>query len=651
MNFKNTLRLMATTLIVAIATISCDDSGADNNGGTPAEKAEGFTLKTKGSSVDNLSVEVEVTNADVENYIVAMMTKSDFASDYDSDLVAAADGATTALVADEAIDFSVVDDEYVFSGDATVDLASAWELKAGTSYVVLVYGIDALGAQTTAVAWKNVSTQRESQYSEYVDYLFINELDPNQDWVELYNVDRESINLDGFYLMNEAGDRVELTGKVSPMALVSFDCSVNGHGDVITLYDGDDKIVDDIELPSDLGTSSSYGRATDGAETWKEFTSPSRDGSNGMIDGSEAAFEVVKLYNTDEDIAFKVIPSAAVKDYNFIYITVSEEGFNDNSEEGFGGNINNLADYCASYYQMLMVDFESADNSYVYSGGYAAAINAAWMWKVEAGNNYVTAVFAVDENGNRVTKPVRYDAVASGSYSSTDEGYTQWLGDWDVTCLDTEGNPMTLDVSIMPHVEDYSYVVVGFDVSVLRADCYQVATRMQGEYSDTHEPYDMLAFNSESTIQYYQDEKIGMTRVYYNAVCTAAEFPNGVFIGGDYPAFYGPMNENGTSATLMGYEGQYGTGKSFETQYMAPAAFAMEQPSGSNFYGYPNDAAYGGEKSTLSPTAPYNFAKADAASAPSKVAASTPNIFKSTINKAMNAPFYPSNMKRICLKK
>ena len=650
MNFKNTLRLMATTFLVALATTSCEEAVSDDDSKDPVDKVESFTLKTKGSSVNNLSVEVTVTNDDVENYVVAMMTKTNFVREYDSDLEAAAAGATDALIADKSIDCAVVDDQYVFSGDATVDLASVWDLNAGTSYVVLTYGVDGLGGLTTAVAWKNVSTQRESQYSEYVDYLFINEVDPNDDWVEIYNNDRESIELDGFYLKNKAGDRVELSGKVSSSALVSFDCSVNGRGDSLTLYDGDDKIVDDVEIPSDLGVSSSYGRTSDGAEEWKEFTTPSRDGANGMVGGGDEAYTVTKLYSTEEAIAFEVTPSESVKEYNFTYITVPEELFNANGEEGFSGDINILADYCAAYFQSLMVDFTSPDGSYIYSGEASAAINAAFMWIVEPNTDYVTAVFAVDKEGNRVTVPVRYDSTSTGSYESTEKAYSQWLGNWTVDCLDTEGNPLTMDVSIAPLVEDYSYVVKGFEVSALRSECVQIANRMQGTYSDTGEAFDMLSFNSESTIQYGEDPELGMVRIYYSAFCAAAEYPAGIFISGNYPAIYGPMNEDGKSATLVGYEGQYGSGKDFNVLCMAPAVFAMEQPNGNNFYGYNNDDEYGGADSQITPSAPFTFTKSDASSAPRK-SYSTPNIYRSAMNKALNAPFYPSNVKRICLKK
>ncbi len=639
MNLMYKLRLFVAVLFAAVVAVSCEETvtGGDNT----AELIDGFTLVTSGSSVTNLSVDVTVDSDQVGNYVVALMLKSAFTDDYESDLTTAAAAASASLVADYNVDFSIVDQAYVFNGDASVNLATAWPLASGTAYIVLVYGVDALGAQTTNVAYKNVSTQYESTISDYTGTIFINEVDPNTDWIELYSIDREAISLDGFYFVNSAGDKTSLDGLSLPaLGYVAVDSNVNANGDTVTLYDGDDKLVDDIDVPV-IGVASSYGRKTDGSDTWVEFTSPSRGTANGMASYEGEAFTVAEHYNSESAVVFIVTPNQALASYNYAYITLAEEYFN--SADYFGGDITAMADWCAAYYQYVGVDAAIADGKFIFNG--ADVINAANCWLVEKDKKYITAIFALDEDCNRVSEAVKYEATATGSLPEMSDSYSKWIGTWDFTCTASDGKSLTMDVVIEPNIVDWTYHVTGFDVSALRSVFPVTAYLLEGEDETTSEEFSYLAFSNENTLYYFDPEADGQAgRLYSGSLSTVIGEDRLSLVGGSYISIFGVMGEDGESATLEGYLGELTSGAAFQVEYQTALFESYAADEYGSVYSYYNDEAYGGSTSEKYPKSPYTATKTSSSTATSAPARAMsvdgvmPNLYRAAISKALNAP-------------
>ncbi len=632
------LRLLVAVLFAAVVVVSCEEA-ATGSGDNTADLIDGFTLVTSGSSVTNLSVDVTVDSNEVGNYVVALMLKNTFTSDYESDLAAAAAGASTSLVADYNVDFAIVDDTYVFNGDATVNLATAWPLASGTSYIVLVYGVDALGAQTTNVAYKNVSTQYESTISDYTGTIFINEVDPNTDWIEIYSADRETVALDGFYFVNEAGEKTSLDGlSVGALGLLAVDSSINANGDTVILYDADDKLVDDVEVPV-IGVTSSYGRKTDGADAWTEFTTPSRGTANGMASYEGEPFEVVEYYNTEDAIVFFVYPNSQLSSYNYAYITLAEEYFT--SAEYYNSDINELADACSEYYQYINVDASTADGKFIFNGN--DAVNAASCWYLEANVKYVTAIFAVNSDGVRVSDAVKYEATTSGTLPAATESYSKWIGSWDFTCTASDGKSLTMDVTIEPAILDWTYYVSGFDICAYRSYYPATAYLAEGTDETTGEAYSYLAFMCEETMYYFDPDYDGEAgRIYSGALSTVTGYDGIYVVGGSYISIFGTMGEDGDTAILEGYSGELTTGDYFQVEYNSLILESYEESTYGYLYTFYNDDAFGGSTSTKYPLSPYTATRTSSvASAPAKVAAAdgtVPNLYRAAISKALNAP-------------
>ncbi len=656
------LRLFVAVIFASVVAVSCEGTLADDK---LDNLKEGFTLAVTGSSAEDVSVSVKVTNDDVVNYAVALISNESFKNTYESDLNVAAVAASAILVADYKVDFTLPDDKYIFSGDATIVLADSWEVTAGGSYVVLVYGVDAMGAQTTKVASKNIVTKAVSNWSEYADRMCLNEIAPDADWIEIYSVDREDVELDGFYVQNEKGDKTPLDGMVvESNSLFVFDCKVNANGDVITLFDSEGKVIDTIDV-DEVSINASYGRKNDGAEDWVEFKEPSRGEPNGMAKYEGDAFKVTEVYSDATTMAVTIVPNEAlIDDYAYAYITLPTAIFNDDAY--YGGDVRALADSGAYTYQYWGVDFEYPDYKYVLYGD--MTVNLVYdIWGLyENITEYTSVIYAVDAEGYRVSEPIRYDAVLEGTHTPTSESYKKWLGDWDATCTDSEGNPMKIEITIVPNIDDFSYYVAGFDISSQREYSSASAYLFEGVDDDGVE-FSEFAIDANESLYFYDPEEGGQSGKLFNAaMCAISSYPGeSILVSGSYYGFYGKMGESGETADLQGNEGEISTGDTFKVNYLHTSIFDFSGDK-NEFYLIHNHEDYGGNEATTKryPTSPYTLTKverepatpdapADVKRRSSRTAdalcngSAVPNIYRSAMFKALNAPIQARTMKHL----
>ncbi len=156
--------------------------------------------------------------------------------------------------------------------------------------------------------------------------IFINEVHPDgepQDWVEIYNMNSESINISGFLLCDDKGTEDDdafiipegtIIEKGAFLILESFAFGIGKSGDQISLYDTKGDLVDAIAIPEYLDDNKSYSRISDGSSIWEY-----REASKGTTNNNESssilinevftygdqktieALDWIELYNTTSE--------------------------------------------------------------------------------------------------------------------------------------------------------------------------------------------------------------------------------------------------------------------------------------------------------------------------------------------------------------
>ncbi len=561
MNLIYKLRVVVAVLFATMLTVACDNSSDEG----VASLGEAFTLSVIGDTQIDLSVDVTVTNDAVENYVVGILTKVSYTNTYSSDATTAANGIIE-LISDKVSNYSTVDNKYIFNGDQTANLAIAWSLEQGTSYVIFAFGINSNGEVTTDVTMASVSTSRESMYSDLTSILYINEIDPNEDWVEIYNSGREVLSLDGYILCNSDGkddeDAVTLPAGTSIAigGYIVVELNISANGDYITLYDEDIKIVDYISTPI-IGLTSTYGRSNDASDTWEEFksTESTKGSANGMLDtNGEEPFEIELQYTTDNRIIIKVIPHDNVGNYTYgCYPT-----YTINHTDGYQGDIEWFMDDICDYQRGFGFPIEEVDNLVVFNGNSYISCSDQWtIWTVDGYPDHTVAVCGIDEDGYRNTPPVYIEVAAEGVYEmGVDASYDKWLGSWTFKSTTSNGStpsPITFDITIEDNIRSMDYYMTGFDISVLREDPQKVFYNA----SDA-----TLYIDPQTTCMYASasdpDNFFNCAgKFLYAAIDAQTQDSGPVAVKGDYIAMTGTLSdsENGTLVGNSYYDSSNGT--------------------------------------------------------------------------------------------
>lgn len=134
--------------------------------------------------------------------------------------------------------------------------------------------------------------------SDLKDIIYINEVsadNPSEaDWVELYNSNAHVADLSGFYLsdsIDSAKWDFPVGSTIAGNSYLVVVCDGTGEGantdfklragvDQVALITPDKKTVIDSLLTIAPAGTGSYGRVTDGADTWTVFANPTKGSTN-----------------------------------------------------------------------------------------------------------------------------------------------------------------------------------------------------------------------------------------------------------------------------------------------------------------------------------------------------------------------------------
>ncbi|MCX7881121.1 MAG: lamin tail domain-containing protein [Patescibacteria group bacterium] len=108
--------------------------------------------------------------------------------------------------------------------------------------------------------------------------LKINEIYPapeknKYEWIELYNDENNEVNLDGYFLIDLANNKIKiLDSSISPFGFTIASPSssiLNNSGDTVYLYAcPENKLIDFITYPDGISSSLSFGRILNGSNIW-----------------------------------------------------------------------------------------------------------------------------------------------------------------------------------------------------------------------------------------------------------------------------------------------------------------------------------------------------------------------------------------------
>jgi hypothetical protein len=170
---------------------------------------------------------------------------------------------------------------------------------------------------------------KREQESQAQQAIVINEFLPNPlgdecpttgiygEWVEIYNKGTSDVDLDGWYIKDEAGNTIIISNSnthtastiIGPQGsgsewLVVFlnGCILNNNGDTLYLYDNNDQLIDSYTYTGSTVENKSYARYPDGTETWYDPI-PTPGGPNRLEPGrQQAIFQEDDSDGTDQEV-------------------------------------------------------------------------------------------------------------------------------------------------------------------------------------------------------------------------------------------------------------------------------------------------------------------------------------------------------------
>lgn len=141
-----------------------------------------------------------------------------------------------------------------------------------------------------------------------VPEVYLNEFDPNNKKIEIYNATDAEVDMTGWILTKDNDESTKFViaatdarAKIAAKGFVVFTCKSDGTADpsfglsptkgfIITLKDKDGNVVDNVDNSSareggivTMGETQSWGRETDGAENFVLFDTPTIGASNGTV--------------------------------------------------------------------------------------------------------------------------------------------------------------------------------------------------------------------------------------------------------------------------------------------------------------------------------------------------------------------------------
>lgn len=138
--------------------------------------------------------------------------------------------------------------------------------------------------------------------------------------------------------------------------------------------------------------------------------------------------------------------------------------------------------------------------------------------------------------------------------------YDRWIGTWRLTSTTSlyAGVPISLDVVIAKHYNAITYEVYGWDVSSIRWENPIIA-----QFDDTD---NSMIFHNNTPVDAKGNSALDGYTVSSLASCKIPGLSDSTYVGGDYPAIYGTIEDDidgNVSAVMECYEGVLGSDYSF----------------------------------------------------------------------------------------
>ncbi len=157
MKHKNLLHL-GVLLILSISLFACSKDGTDTQSDPlPAP----LSIEVNDTSCDNLTATINVSDVELcSKYVVGVVAQTTYDDELRTDDKLAKHIKDAIL--EKGASFVRVDESYLFSQSSSVSLSKAWDIKSGTSYLIVAFGITSSGEVTTEVAQKLVTTDDQA---------------------------------------------------------------------------------------------------------------------------------------------------------------------------------------------------------------------------------------------------------------------------------------------------------------------------------------------------------------------------------------------------------------------------------------------------------------------------------------------------------
>ncbi len=292
--------------------------------------------------------------------------------------------------------------------------------------------------------------------------------------------------------------------------------------------------------------------------TYKSITTVDTNGN--VVDSSDddilmGAFTLDLFYATEDNIVISVTPNNEYVDCYYTYGFATESDYS----IYYSSNPSNVMENYLNYFNDLNIDFETANDVIIFNG--EGLISLTDYWAPVANTTYIIVVAAVDADGNMISDPKVISAKTSGSYTSSDANYNQWIGDWSVTSTGSySGGNISFDVTIEANIQDKNFLVTGWDLSIAR--------NYWGYRTDFDAESGNMVFNSPSFITYADAETMGSDGYMCGiAVGECASYPTGVMLSSSYSAMTVAMNSDNT-ATGSPFSATLTNGETFTFTHM-----------------------------------------------------------------------------------
>ncbi len=407
MRQKNYFNYLVLLLAPLFALVSCKEV-IEPTPPSPIGSISPFTIQVVGNDAQSMTASINYdSNAEQYPYFVGVIEKSIYDKDYSANpegLVQYAMGTPAKLST------MTVDNTYIFSGNATVNLSKTWALQRDMSYYVYVFSLEA-GTNTLLTnieiqgftVTTNAATDGLAGIS--VTNIAMNDF--------LINVDAG--NYEGTYTIyimpkevyeDAGGDDQALAAQLFATDLADYGPDIFSKVDNIFNFQGDTKLsATDRELPRQ-GTD--YYVLAVGFK----YTAPENEEDDGTVELTTSAIgtSVTTLALPEPEFTIAVDEVTP----NAIDLSITANGFSGQyavlllesslyktaiDEQGFGGDAGYTAEQLAILFSRTGVPLE------LYSGDNSISLSEDWLQeRLQQGVKYTAVAFGLDASKKASTR-------------------------------------------------------------------------------------------------------------------------------------------------------------------------------------------------------------------------------------------------------